>query len=154
MHKLNPFGRMKFTGIIGIVILCIGITGCYFSSNDSDFEERDRWYIREENNYSDAEWQECLDTLADLSSLGITRPGRFKTLQDAMYIVEQRNNLENKIIAAARPVTIVMHPFFDYNNVFSGKKTDLSTIINRLDQQVLFFQIGNDADLIAALTLL
>jgi hypothetical protein len=113
-----------------------------------------RWYVADENNYSPEEWQECLAVIEQLSSLGISLPERFKSLQDAKYVIEQRHKLANKAIAVNKPVTIVIHSYYDTMGAFSGKRNSLASIITHKQQQLLYFEIGSDADLKAALRLL
>jgi hypothetical protein len=126
------------------------------SGNESETTKPNytRWYIADENDYSPEEWQDCLNTLERLSLLGITLPERFRSLRDAKYIAEQRNKLANKAIIADKPVTIVMYPYYDTTGAFSGRWNSLVSIMAREKQQMLYFEIGGDTDLKAALRLL
>jgi hypothetical protein len=149
--------------VLPVFIIITGLSvlfcGCDLTASPAVYyiEEHDRWYVKEDNNYSEEKWQECQDVLNKLSEFGITLPERFSTLQDAQYIAEQRANLKDGNISRDRPVTVTMYPFFDYGSrPLSARQNGLSEIINRPEpeQQVLYFQIGNDDDFKEALRLL
>jgi len=133
------------------VLLC----GCNLSGPAIIYpEEEHGWHVKADNNYTDDEWKEIEKTLKDMEGFGITLPERFSTLEDAQHIVQQRTKLENKN-SFEGPVTIAMYPVFDYGSrPLSGKQNGLSAIINQPDQQVIYFQIGNDDEFKAALALL
>jgi len=143
--------------VLPVFIIITGLSvlfcGCDLSPPPANpIEDYDRWYLKKDNNYSDEEWQRCLVAMDALKEFGITIPERFLTLEDAEYIVKQRSNLENGSISATKPVTIAMYPVYDYGaRPLSAKYNGLTQIINQPDQQVLYFQIGNDNGFKAAL---
>ncbi|MDR1862937.1 MAG: hypothetical protein LBQ67_03345 [Treponema sp.] len=112
------------------------------------------WYEAEGNNYSQEAWQECLYAMEQLSLLKINHFERFKSLEDAKYIYEQRQKLDSKTIDKDKALTVAMYPCIDKNNAFSAQWNTLPDIIARPAQQLLYFEITGDADLKSALNLL
>ncbi|GHV41049.1 hypothetical protein AGMMS49546_16150 [Spirochaetia bacterium] len=113
-----------------------------------------QWYEEGGSDYSPEEWQECVAVLEQLSLMGITKPERFNSLQEAKYITEQRFYLANRTIDSAKPLTVAMYPRFDNSGAFLGKRNSLAGIITHQRQQLLYFEITGDAAFKSALRLL
>jgi hypothetical protein len=147
--------KRYITGLILPLALLAGLSSCYNALTVSEYEtDYVHWYIQSENSYTPSEWQECLTTLEQLTSLGITFPERFKSLADAKHIVEQLVKLNTGAIDPVKPVTVALYPEYDWNGVFTIKYNSLTNIINHPGQQLLYFEIGSDLELKATLRLL
>ncbi|MDR1997460.1 MAG: hypothetical protein LBQ83_03970 [Candidatus Margulisbacteria bacterium] len=112
------------------------------------------WYSEKYNDYSPEEWQACLETQAQLLKFGITSWNRFQTHSAAQRIVNLRQNLEQHQLDLAKPLTVMLYPEYDANGAFSGKFNSLKGILDKANQQLLFFEVRNDTECKAALRLL